>query len=834
MLGNIRVRTKIFALTAGPIAVMSLLMALSTMQEWRTAQEMGRIDRISALAVAASNAVHEIQRERGLTAGFLASRGELYRAELPTQRTAADDKIGTFETLLRDIDANYFGVDFARKLDVAREELKRINVTRESATAHAIAAQDAETIYTTIIEGLIGTIGEMVRITDNAEVTQLIVTYHNLLEAKERAGRGRAALNSALGNGAFADVRDFVRFVEVVSQEGVYLSTFLAGATPEAREIYERALRDNAAQEVERMRRTALTIGTTDSLRFGSAQEWWSAATRRNDLLKTVEDSLANHILARTATVASAARASVLRNVLLGALVIALTLIFGYLINRNILIPLQATVRIADRLALGETDHDIDVPPSRDELGQLVASMRSVVEYLADFASVADYMARGNMAVAIRPRSEGDTLGHSFVQLRETVGSLVDETGMLVEAAQAGQLSVRGDASKFEGNYRELVDGFNRTLDAVAEPINEASAALEKVAARDLTVRMNGDYRGDFAKVKESINTAVENLEQALSEVAASADQVTAASGQVSQGSQSLAQGATEQAGSLEEISSSLQELSSMSGQNAANANEARRLTEGAGQSAARGVESMRRLSGAIEEIKVGADRTARIIKTIDEIAFQTNLLALNAAVEAARAGEAGKGFAVVAEEVRNLAIRSAEAARNTAELIEESVTNVEGGVALNAEVLANLEEIAGQVGQVEGVMAEIAAASDQQSQGVLQINQAVEQMNTVTQQTAANSEESASAAEELASQAEHMHDLVAAFSLTTQLRSTKRGATDRESGAWSGGRRTTTRVATVSAGRSLPSGNGWKPAPESAAALIPFDDEDSSVLSEF
>src|SRR5690606_27404312 len=161
--------------------------------------------------------------------------------------------------------------------------------------------------------------------------------------------------------------------------------------------------------------------------------------------------------------------------------------------------------------------------------------------------------------------------------------------------------------------------GFNRTLDAIAEPINEAAVVLERVAARDLTPRMDGDYRGDFAKIKESINTAVENLEHALSEVAASADQVTAASSQVSQGSQALAQAATEQAGSLEEISSSLQELNSMSGQNAANANEARRLTEGARMSAARGVESMRRLSAAIEEIKVGADRTARIIKTIDE-----------------------------------------------------------------------------------------------------------------------------------------------------------------------------------------------------------------------
>jgi methyl-accepting chemotaxis protein len=175
----------------------------------------------------------------------------------------------------------------------------------------------------------------------------------------------------------------------------------------------------------------------------------------------------------------------------------------------------------------------------------------------------------------------------------------------------------------------------------------------------------------------------------------------------------------------------------------------------------------MTRLSTAIDQIKVSSDATAKIVKTIDEIAFQTNLLALNAAVEAARAGDAGKGFAVVAEEVRNLAMRSAEAAKNTAEMIEEAVLNAESGVALNQEVRTNLEEITGQVQQVSAVMVEITAASEQQREGIDQITTAVEQMSQVTQETSANSEEAASAAEELSGQAQEMQSLVAAFRLT-------------------------------------------------------------------
>jgi len=207
--------------------------------------------------------------------------------------------------------------------------------------------------------------------------------------------------------------------------------------------------------------------------------------------------------------------------------------------------------------------------------------------------------------------------------------------------------------------------------------------------------------------------------------------------------------------------------MSSMIKQNTLNAKEAKGVAEQARGSADKGVESMNRMSSAINQIKSSSAATAKIVKTIDEIAFQTNLLALNAAVEAARAGDAGRGFAVVAEEVRNLAMRSAEAAKNTANLIEEAVKNSENGVAINAEVLKNFQEITEKTNKVSQVVAEIAAASDQQDQGISQLNKAVEQLNQLTQQNAANAEESASAAEEMSSQSEEMRSMVAGFKLT-------------------------------------------------------------------
>ena len=237
--------------------------------------------------------------------------------------------------------------------------------------------------------------------------------------------------------------------------------------------------------------------------------------------------------------------------------------------------------------------------------------------------------------------------------------------------------------------------------------------------------------------------------------------QVASASEQVSSSSQSLAQGSTEQASSLEEITSSMEEMGSQTRQNAASAGEARRLADSAQGSADRGAEAMGRMSAAIDDIKTSSDQTAKIVTTIDEIAFQTNLLALNAAVEAARAGEAGKGFAVVAEEVRNLAQRSAEAARNTAELIEGSVKNADNGVAISKDVGEALGEIVDGNRKVSELVSEISAASEEQTQGIEQISAAVGQLDQVTQSSAANAEESASSAEELNAQAEEMHRLV-------------------------------------------------------------------------
>ncbi len=415
------------------------------------------------------------------------------------------------------------------------------------------------------------------------------------------------------------------------------------------------------------------------------------------------------------------------------------------------------------RLAAGDLDATVtpSTPPldsvRRDELGDLARDVDAMRTHI--LAAITAY----------------DTARH---RVRE----LVSATDSLATAAQAGSLSERADADRFEGSYRSVVDGFNRTLDAVIAPVQEATSALELLAGRDLTARVHGNYSGDHARIKQALNTAAESIDTAMRDLRGAGESVASASGQIAAGATALSSGSSDQAASLQQVAASLGEMRSMAQRNASTSTDARELADSARIDAERSVTGMTRLSGAMEEITSAADQTARIIKTIDETAFQTNLLALNAAVEAARAGDAGRGFAVVAEEVRALALRSAEASRSTATLLAGSRESAVRGAAVSQEVSEQLDSLRTRITQVGERMDDIAQASAQQRESVQRITDAVAQVNEVTQQVAANAEESASAAQELSSQADRQFELVASFTLSSSpsTRQPTRGATDR------------------------------------------------------
>jgi methyl-accepting chemotaxis protein len=300
----------------------------------------------------------------------------------------------------------------------------------------------------------------------------------------------------------------------------------------------------------------------------------------------------------------------------------------------------------------------------------------------------------------------------------------------------------------------------------ISKPLNILVVAANKMAEGDLDVTIDTDTRDEVGILAASFRKMSDNINEVLSNINNASAQVASGAKQVSDSSVELSQGATEQASSIEELTASIEEISSQTKLNADNANEANELAEIARENAAKGNGQMKEMLKAMEDINESSANISKIIKVIDEIAFQTNILALNAAVEAARAGQHGKGFAVVAEEVRNLAARSANAAKETTDMIEGSIKKVEGGTKIATETAEALNKIVEGVAKVANIVSDISTASNEQAIGIAQINQGIMQVSEVVQTNSATSEESAAASEELSSQAELLRQEVSRFKL--------------------------------------------------------------------
>ncbi len=446
-------------------------------------------------------------------------------------------------------------------------------------------------------------------------------------------------------------------------------------------------------------------------------------------------------------------------------------------------------------------------------VAMLIFVRRSIRKPLAVITKGALQLAAGNtdLDMNIRRGDEIGTLAGAFTSAADSLKAMLADANMLAQAAVDGELSTRADVEKHQGDFRKIVEGVNHTLDAVTEPVVESAAVLAEMAKGNLGVSVTGEYRGDHALIKEalngtistlkgyiseissvlgemakgnldvsiqseyrgdfialkgSINAIIESLNGVLGDISMAADQVASGTRQVSDGSQDISQGATEQSSAIEELTASIGQIAEQTRLNAVSAGEANTLTETAQSGAVQGNEQMKAMQQAMSEINEASRSISKIIKVIDDIAFQTNILALNAAVEAARAGVHGKGFAVVAEEVRNLAARSAKAAKETTELIESSIRKTDAGTKIADGTAAALGEIVEGIRKAGQLVSEIATASNEQATAITQVNRGIEQLSAVVQNNSATSEEAAAAAEELSGQAALLKDMVGQFSL--------------------------------------------------------------------
>jgi len=495
---------------------------------------------------------------------------------------------------------------------------------------------------------------------------------------------------------------------------------------------------------------------------------------------------------------------------------VLLAFFFGFMLIRSISRALAMAGDVLGKIAVGDLTSQITIT-SQDEVGKLLEAMRTMQNSLNSFVEAQDMISRkhvegiisynidasrfpgtyGKMAkdinelvnshIAVKMKvvdvisqyAKGDfstdmdrlpgekaKITNAMDNVKMSLLSISSDIKMLAEAGAKGDFSKRSDAAKYEFMFKEMIDDFNKLIETCDVGFNDVLRVANALAQGDLTQTITKDYPGLFGETKDGVNATVENLKKLVDEIKVAVESINTGSKEIAQGNQDLSQRTEEQASSLEETASSMEELTSTVKQNAENAKQANQLAIGASGVAGKGGAVVGQVVGTMASINESSRKIVDIISVIDGIAFQTNILALNAAVEAARAGEQGRGFAVVAAEVRNLAQRSAAAAKEIKTLIGDSVDKVENGTKLVGEAGQTMEEIVTSIKRVTDIMAEISAASSEQSSGIEQVNQAITQMDEVTQQNAALVEEAAAAAESLEEQAQNLAQSVSVFKM--------------------------------------------------------------------
>ncbi|MCT7526297.1 methyl-accepting chemotaxis protein [Aliarcobacter cryaerophilus] len=720
MISKLSIKQKLIAIMLIPLVIVILLAAKLAYDSYRSLENLKSLDKVVILSTKIGALVHETQKERGMTAGFIGSKGVKFKDELPRQREEVNKQITFLNDFLSDFDKSKYSDEFVKNLNSGLEKLKDLQGVRNSVNSLNIAAPIAIAYYTDTNTLLLNTLGTIVKFSNSPNVTKELGSYMNFLLSKERTGIERAVGTNTFAQNKFTEGLK-ARFYTLIAEQTAYMDIFSKIASKDIVDFYLKTVVGKDIEEVEKMRKIALFSNIEEN--FGvDPNYWFETITNKINLLKQVEDHISTHLLNEINLEKDEATFHLILFSLLSIFGIGITMILARTIAFTILIDV-ASVRagIEEFFAFINFEKD-DIKligvDSTDELGMMskiinknIANTKANIqrdrELIADTIRVANSINKGHLDQKIMVNSNNPALN-------------------------------------------ELKDIINEMLNTLNSNISNILTVLTSYSKLDFRPRLkDNDLEGIIQELEKDINILRDVITQTLLDNKKVGITLKENANILSFNMQSISTAANSQAASLEETAASLEEITSNITNNTQTTTKMASYGEKVKESIKIGQDLANKTVSSMEDINKQALAINEAIGVIDNIAFQTNILSLNAAVEAATAGEAGKGFAVVAQEVRNLASRSAEAANEIKRIVQLATSKTKEGSEIANSMIEGYTSLNENISITLDLIQNVTTASKEQSIGMVQINDAVNNLDQITQKNA----QSASEANEIAKQ---------------------------------------------------------------------------------
>ena len=714
MLSRLSIKQKLILIMLIPLIVVILLAAKLAVDSFSSSKNLQSLDKVVVLSIKIGNLVHETQKERGMTAGFLGSKGEKFSTEVVAQRLLVDEKLKEVNGFLNTFDKNVYSDEFLENLNNGLKKLQDLPNIRTGVSAFSINAAVAIDYYTDTNKLLLNVIATITKLSNSsAKVSQELVSYMNFLLSKERAGIERAVGTNTFAKNSFGEGMK-AKFYTLVAEQNAYMDAFLKVSSLTMSDFYKKTFQADSITEVEKMRKIALYSDLDSNFNI-DANVWFKQITEKINILKKIEDYISQSLSDTIGAEMHNASQNMIIFGLLSAFGVALTMILARTIAFTILIDVDSVKKGVENffafINFEKDDIELINVKSNDELGMMSKIINKNIEdtkmniqkdraLIADTIRVTNEINKGHLNCKIELDSNNPSLNELKNIINEMLGTLNSNISNILNVLTSySKLDFRSNLApnNLEGIIKELEKDVNILGDVITQTLMEN----KKIGII----------------LSNNANTLTQNM-------------------------QGIASAANSQAASLEETAASLEEITANITNNTQTAIKMAGYGNKVKESITLGQDLANKTALSMEDINSQTSAINEAITVIDQIAFQTNILSLNAAVEAATAGEAGKGFAVVAGEVRTLASRSAEAAKQIKNLVENAQRKTQEGKDIASNMIKGYTELNENISITLDLIQNVTTASKEQSTGMIQINDAVNNLDQITQQNAQNASE--------------------------------------------------------------------------------------------